>query len=191
MCMSKSKHLTNKRKLEIIEGFHASKLDDKPVGYRPVTRELPVPAYVVRAAKAQQVNQKLAAFKPITHKLGGIGELTVCANLLRSGFSVFRAVADHEDCDVVAIKGGKVYRVEVRTCRRGPGGKIFYPKGDPAKYDVMAAVDHFGGVTYIPPFVRAPHGLAGTALGADSVALETKSPPGQYLDSGVHVSGGC
>jgi len=133
----------------------------------------------------------LEKFKPITHKLGGIGELTVCANLLRSGYSVFRAVADHETCDVIAMKDDKIWRVEVRTCRRSPEGKIFYPKSDPRKYDVLAAVDHFGCITYIPGFEHARSATANASSCADSAAIGAKSHHGVYLDSGTHVSGGC
>jgi hypothetical protein len=96
------------------------------------------------------------AFKPVARKLGGIGELTVCADLLRSGYSVFRAVADHEDCDIVAIRHGKVWRVEVKTCRSNADGRLMLPKVDRTRCDVLAGVDHYGRVTYDPPFNEAP-----------------------------------
>lgn len=108
-----------------------------------------------RCGIAKRANPAIEKLRPVTRKLGGIGELTVCANLLRSGFAVFRAVADHEDCDVVAIKDGKVYRVEVKTCRRLASGKIVMPQADPARFDVLAAIDHFGCISYLPPFAMA------------------------------------
>lgn len=50
--------------------------------------------------------------------LGAAGEITVCADLLRKGYSVFRSVAFDSPYDLVISSGRKMYRVEVKTSRR-------------------------------------------------------------------------
>lgn len=47
--------------------------------------------------------------------VGAIQELRVCADLLAKEFEVFRAVSPSCSCDVLALKKGKYYDIEVRT----------------------------------------------------------------------------
>lgn len=47
--------------------------------------------------------------------VGAISELLVCADLMKRGYAVFRALSPSCFCDAVAIKGEKIIRVEIRT----------------------------------------------------------------------------
>lgn len=67
---------------------------------------------------------------------GACGELAVSVDLLRRGYEVFRAVSPACSCDLVALKDGKSYRVEVRTSQAGapkPTAK------DAGRFDIFAA----------------------------------------------------
>ncbi len=82
---------------------------------------------------------------------GAVAELLVCANLLRLGYEVFRAVSPHCSCDVLALKNGRTLRVEVRTGYKTLGGELRWPqpKRDAGRSDHYAVV--FGDtVTYVP-----------------------------------------
>jgi hypothetical protein len=50
-----------------------------------------------------------------TTVLGAARELQACALLLFEGFQVFRNVSPQGSIDVVAFRGGKVYRVQVKS----------------------------------------------------------------------------
>lgn len=72
-----------------------------------------------------------------------MGELVVCADLIRRGYEVFRAVAGNQSCDLIAMKtiNGKVrrLRVEVKTATEGKWTTPYYfHKGNPDLYDVLA-----------------------------------------------------
>ena len=49
-----------------------------------------------------------------THR-GTISELTAAADLTEKGYEVFRALDPCASCDLVALKDGKMQRVQVRT----------------------------------------------------------------------------
>lgn len=59
--------------------------------------------------------------------VGAIAELVVCADLMKKGFDVYRAVSPHAYADLIAIKDGRLYQFEVRTARYMDDGKIFFP----------------------------------------------------------------
>lgn len=83
-----------------------------------------------------------------TATTGALSELIVAADLMRRGYSVFRALSPACDCDLAVLKEGRLLRIEVRTGRRSPAGALMVPRGDPTKYDILAicrpsAVDGF------------------------------------------------
>ncbi|SRR6266481_7253395 len=47
--------------------------------------------------------------------VGALAELVVSADLLSKGFSVFRALSPSCFCDLIAVKGNKSLKIEVRT----------------------------------------------------------------------------
>ncbi len=72
--------------------------------------------------------------------VGAINELRVSVDLLRRGYSVFRALSPSCPCDLVLLKDGDVFRVEVTTGHNSSNGRLYYPKKDPQLYDILAIV---------------------------------------------------
>lgn len=82
--------------------------------------------------------------------VGAWGELVVSADLMRRGYCVFRAFSPSCPCDLIAMRDGKLLRVEVTKGRRYvKGGSHFIPH--PAeRYDLLAVVFHDGVIEYAP-----------------------------------------
>lgn len=84
---------------------------------------------------------------------GAISEMVVCADLLKMGFSVFRSISAACDCDIIAMKDGRIIRVEVKTAYKLPSGSILCPKkkSQAGKHDVLAMVFlRENSITYKP-----------------------------------------
>jgi hypothetical protein len=82
---------------------------------------------------------------------GAISELLVSSDLLRRGYAVFRALSPSCSCDLAILKGGRLFRVEVRTAyRHQKTRRLFYPKVDPEKSDIAALVVGGTEIIYIP-----------------------------------------
>lgn len=85
------------------------------------------------------IDPKLHAFS--SSVIGAISETLCCYDLLQQGFHVFKAVSPACPCDLIAMKGDQVYRVEVTTARRTVDGKMYHNKRhDKHKYDILACV---------------------------------------------------
>jgi len=81
--------------------------------------------------------------------IGGAGELTAAADLLRRGIQVFRSCTSVASCDLIVDMDGELLRIEVRCAKRRQNGNLsFYPPKD--RYDVLALVDQTGAVIYRP-----------------------------------------
>lgn len=50
-----------------------------------------------------------------TGTVGAITEIEICADLMRKGYAIFRAMSPACFCDVIAIKDNKIFRLECRT----------------------------------------------------------------------------
>lgn len=90
--------------------------------------------------------------KPLPpHFVGGASELSACADLLRRGVPVYRAVTFVSAADLIIDLQGELKRVEVRSAKRNGSGSLRYPMPvDRAMYDVLALVEPDGNVTYKP-----------------------------------------
>ena len=79
---------------------------------------------------------------------GAIGELAVSVDLMGRGYEVFRNVSQHGSCDLVAMKGGRLLRVEVKCAAMNTDtGKVYAPKTlDASKYDILALYTRSGVV---------------------------------------------
>lgn len=86
--------------------------------------------------------------------IGAAHELMVCADLVRRGFHVFRAVSPDTPCDIIALRSDcQTFRVEVKTAQRQPGGQPRPVTGKRLRtdqHDVLALVCHNGEITYRP-----------------------------------------
>lgn len=84
--------------------------------------------------------------------IGAVGELKVCADLLIKGYEVFRAMSPSSSCDILALKNGRILRIEVRTARKIKTGEIQFPGTlkDVGRSDHFAAVGR-NEIHYFPP----------------------------------------
>jgi hypothetical protein len=76
--------------------------------------------------------------------VGASSELKVCADFLLAGYEVFRSVSLNCSCDLVVLKNGEVFRVEVKT-----GYKKQIPSADKTRFDILAVVNG-EGISYYP-----------------------------------------
>lgn len=90
--------------------------------------------------------------------VGALNELRVCADLMSRGVHVFRALSPGCPCDLIAMVGLSVYRIECKSCYRNPNGSVRRPiHGHPDGFDVMACVLPDGAIFYFPdPFMPNP-----------------------------------
>ena len=75
-----------------------------------------------------------------TNTVGAIAELIVAVDLLRRGYSVFRALSPSCNCDLAVLKNHSLCRVEVKSAYLTVRGELSYPKCDASKFDVIALV---------------------------------------------------
>jgi hypothetical protein len=74
-----------------------------------------------------------------TGTIGSIGELRVCADLLRRGFNTFRAVSTNCWTDLVVEISSKFQSLEVKTGHRTISGSLSFPRPR-AKTNILAIV---------------------------------------------------
>jgi len=86
--------------------------------------------------------------------VGSASELLACADLLKRGFSVFRAVSGCCSCDIVILKGKTLLRVEVKTAYRNESGRgvCAVNQRQVGQHDILAKVFLVENVIeYTPP----------------------------------------
>lgn len=82
---------------------------------------------------------------------GEIAEILVVAELLSLGFEIFRPATYNASCDIIAIRDGKLTRIEVRASRPYCGGVTFGRyKRDTGRSDLYAVVTPWRDVLFIP-----------------------------------------
>lgn len=82
-----------------------------------------------------------------------MSELLVAADVICRGYEAYRATASQSSCDLVAIKGDTVLRIEVKTGQRSLDGELrcYVRNNQKGKHDTVAVVDPASGqITYIP-----------------------------------------
>lgn len=70
-------------------------------------------------------------------QMGVRSELLVCIDLIEKGFEVFRAMSNNS-CDLIALKNGRCFRLEVKTSKFGPQAVAF----DPHNNDSLVIVNN-------------------------------------------------
>lgn len=80
--------------------------------------------------------------------IGALHELLACADLIRRGYEVFRAVSPASPFDLIIFSKRGMERVEVRTAVRMPDGTIRTNSSD--RCDILAMVFYDGTVQYRP-----------------------------------------
>jgi len=84
--------------------------------------------------------------------MGAIGELSVCVDLLKRGYEVFRSVSATCSCDLAMIKNHKLYRIEVKTGYLLANGKLCSSQDRSSqKFDFLAIINpHTNEIIYEP-----------------------------------------
>ena len=70
--------------------------------------------------------------------VGAMSEMMVAIHLMRLGYAVFRALSPSCFCDLMAVKDGRMLRIEARTGYTTPLGKIAFPR------NTNGTIDYFG-----------------------------------------------
>ncbi|MHB8483702.1 MAG: group I intron-associated PD-(D/E)XK endonuclease [Nitrospiria bacterium] len=85
-------------------------------------------------------------------KIGKISELVVAIDLLKKGWNVHTAFEDTHPFDILAIKGNRTMRIEVKSGRILPSGLKVYAmkKGQGGKHDILAIVTNLNDIEYHP-----------------------------------------
>lgn len=82
--------------------------------------------------------------------IGSIHEIIICADLMTNGYYVFRSMSPNSPCDIIAMRNGITYKIEVTTGYMLGNGKFsFVEKGKNYDYDIIAIVSHDGSFVYI------------------------------------------
>lgn len=68
--------------------------------------------------------------------VGAITELVISADLMKKGYSVFRALSPSCFCDVIAIKDNNLLKVEIKTGYVGLNKKVLFPKSKNTNIDI-------------------------------------------------------
>ena len=86
-----------------------------------------------------------------TGATGAASELIVCADLLKKGVHVFRAQSPACPCDLIAMNGPVILRIEVRTGIMGTRGKLNFPlhRRDEGRSDIVSVVTHDWEIYYL------------------------------------------
>jgi hypothetical protein len=75
--------------------------------------------------------------------------LEVCVDLAAKGWHVFRAVDPSALCDLIALRGTFVLRIEVTTGYHTANGNLYHPSKDSTRFDVLAVCTP-DGIRYSP-----------------------------------------
>lgn len=86
-----------------------------------------------------------------SHFIGGASEMIVCADLLKRGIPVYRAITFLSSADLIADMDGALVRIEVKSAKRNENGNFQFAAPHPERFDVLALVDQHGAVDYRPP----------------------------------------
>jgi len=81
--------------------------------------------------------------------IGTITELLVCADLVRMGHDIYRAVNHSSPADLIVFANGRAYRVEVKSAQM-KGNCVASGIGAVEKYDILARVLPDGKIFYLP-----------------------------------------
>jgi hypothetical protein len=92
-----------------------------------------------------------------TGTIGAMSELLVAADLMKGGWSVFRALSPACFCDLVAYKDDQCRFLEVRTGYRGVNGKLMFSTrlhGNATEFAVV--IRRTSEIIYVSSTARTP-----------------------------------
>src|SRR5690349_5696091 len=84
-------------------------------------------------------------------RIGAISEMLVSLDLMNKGYEVFRPMSPHACCDIVAIKGKRIVRLEVKTGAELRNGTITKTTiRNRGSFDILATVVRGKRIIYDP-----------------------------------------
>lgn len=106
--------------------------------------------FLAGRARTDKIREMSKTLGLPSNSVGAIGELRVVCDLITKGYEVFRPVSPIGKYDLIAVKGKKLMKVEVKTAMESPTGKLYNPTSikDRVGYDVLALVSHKGTIKY-------------------------------------------
>lgn len=81
-----------------------------------------------RAIRSNEYYKRQTFTKLPSGTVGALAELLVSHDLLNKGYSVFRSLSPSCYCDLIAVKNGKAWEIEVRTGYMSRTKKLAFPK---------------------------------------------------------------
>lgn len=106
---------------------------------------------MVERMLAQGLDQLRTRAESCQGTIGAVSELMVSIYLMNHGFDVFRSLSPNATCDLIALRYGKMCRIEVKTVGIKKSGKIMRPYlRNPDRYDHLAMVGRGNGIFFEP-----------------------------------------
>ena len=87
--------------------------------------------------------------------IGAVAELIVSLDLMKRGYEVYRALSPASSCDILALKGKKVFTIEVRTGYKSKDNKTIITNRFNMRAKYLAIVIHrTNEIIYEPDFFK-------------------------------------
>jgi hypothetical protein len=102
-----------------------------------------------RSVKDVQISKAIARESVMS---GELGELAVCMELIANGFDTYKAINRNARFDLIAARGGELFRIEVKRGTMYKTGRLDCEISNHGSFDVLAFVNHDGTIHYIPWF---------------------------------------
>lgn len=101
--------------------------------------------------------------RPLGHAASTVGmmnEFRVSVDLTSRGYEVFKALDAGASCDLIALKNGQSFRVQVKTAQAynlADGGiRLMCDRTRPERYDILAVVERTSLDISYEPVIDAP-----------------------------------
>lgn len=108
---------------------------------------------IIRDSEAIAIPKSLLSKDCKIASIGSFAEMIVCADLLKRGFDVYRSVSPNSDADLIAARGRRLCRIEVKSGHVKPSGTRAFKKHqlNSEKHDLLAVVyDSLEAIVYSP-----------------------------------------
>lgn len=121
------------------------------------------------------VNELLSAEESARGTIGAISEMMVAIKLMNYGYDVFRSISPHASCDLIACKGQRILRVEVKTTKIIDDSVVPPTIRNKSSFDVLALVIRKHGIVFTPALPEELNAGRGTRTLKSFRTLEPKS----------------
>jgi hypothetical protein len=139
------------RVYEVVGGVEKCVRRRKAIGsVNDFTREQAMET-ATKFAEKDQIAVTFDAEDPDKGRNAAIAELTIAADLMAQGYEVYRALNQQAPCDLIALRGAEIVRVE---CKKGDLDCTGRPRMDKirrnmGKFDIAGVLTSRGNVVYL------------------------------------------